>query len=154
MKNSLAEREPVALEEGQRNDAAAAAERVEAVVEERRREPMLTLTLEDESRVTVPVKALALLASVLREMSQGNAVTIVPYGKEVTTQQAADLLNVSRPYVVKLIENEKLPARKVGPRRRIKFEDLMAFKQKDDAKRRDVARELTREAEELGLGYK
>jgi excisionase family DNA binding protein len=154
MANSLAEREPVALEEGQREDAAAAAATVEAAVEERGREPMLTLTLEDESRVTVPVKALALLADLLREMSRGNAVTIVPYGKEVTTQQAADLLNVSRPYVVKLIENDVLPARKVGPRRRIRFEDLIAFKQKDDAKQRNVARELTREAEELGLGYK
>jgi len=71
----------------------------------------------------------------------------------LSEQEAADLLNVSRPYVVKLIENGQLPARKVGPRRRVRFEDLMSFKHADDARRRGVARQLTAEAEEMGLGY-
>jgi excisionase family DNA binding protein len=114
---------------------------------------MVTVTLENMQQVAVPVPALRLLAELLRDMARGHAVLVVSYGTELTTQQAADLLNVSRPYVVKLIEGGQLPARKVGPRRRVRFEDLVSFKRADDAHRREVARQLTSEAEEMGLGY-
>lgn len=73
--------------------------------------------------------------------------------KEVTTQEAADLLKVSRPYVVQLLEEGRIPFRRVGTRRRIRFEDLMAFKNRDDAARRKTADALAKEAEELGLRY-
>lgn len=145
------EREPVVLEEEHRKEAAVAAERMGAFAEEHRRTPTLTITLDDESHVPVPVEALVLLADVLREMARGHAVTVVPYGAELTTQQVADILNVSGPYVVKLIETGRLEARKVGPSRRVRFEQLMAYKRADDERRRQVARNLTGEAE--GLGY-
>lgn len=153
MAPALVEREPVTLAESERTEAAEAAKAVGAVIQERDGTSMATVTLDNEQKITVPVPALALLADILREMGRGNAVVIVPYGAELTTQQAADLLNVSRPYVVKLIENGQLPARKVGPRRRVRFEDLMSFKHADNAHRREVARQLTAEAEEMGLGY-
>jgi excisionase family DNA binding protein len=152
------EYEPVALAESERTDAARAAA---SVLEYLRRDADRSdraVTLEARSddrlvRVVVPEPAVRLLAHVLRELSEGNAVTVVPFQAELTTQQAADLLNVSRPYVVKLLEEGRIPYRTVGPRRRIRLADLMAFKREDDAYRRSVADELTRDAVELGLGY-
>ncbi len=152
------EREPVALEETLRPEAAAAAQQVSGYLADRADDSVSEITLpasngHAEVAVRLPVKVLQLLADILQQMAAGRAVTIVPIHAELTTQQAAELLNVSRPYVVKLLEAGEIPYRTVGPRRRIRFDDLMAYKRRDDDHRRAVARELTRDAEELGLGY-
>jgi excisionase family DNA binding protein len=108
---------------------------------------------EPEEVMTIPVSAFWLLADILTQMARGNAVTLIPVNAELTTQQAADILNVSRPFFIKLIEDGQIPYRKVGTHRRIRFEDLMVYKRDIDNKRRAVLADLVSEAQELDMGY-
>lgn len=103
--------------------------------------------------IAVPASALRLFLHLLTEMSQGNSVTLIPTHAELTTQQAADLLHVSRPYLVKLLDEGKIPCRTVGKYRRVRFDDLMAYKRKDDETRAKILDQLTADAQELELGY-
>jgi excisionase family DNA binding protein len=119
----------------------------------RRAKTALRIRLDDGEELTLPTAAAKLLTHLLTEMSQGNAVTLIPLHAELTTRQAADFLNVSRPHVVKLLEQNKIPFHKVGTHRRIRFSDLEAFKQTHEAIRRQALNELTVEAQEMGMGY-
>jgi len=103
--------------------------------------------------IILPASVLRLLKDILAEMAQGHAVALLPVQAELTTQQAADLLNVSRPYLIRLLEDNKIPFRLVGQHRRVRFDDLLAYQRKDDEDRRRVADELTADAQELGMGY-
>lgn len=102
---------------------------------------------DDETALEVPVDVLWLLADILAETASGNAVAVSPVAAELTTQQAADLLNVSRPYLVKLLDERRIPFRRVGNRRRILLVDVIAFKHADESERRAIAAELTTQAE-------
>lgn len=101
--------------------------------------------------VEIPAAAADLLLRLLTQMAQGNAVTLIPIHAELTTQEAADLLGVSRPFVAKEIEARRLPARKVGSRRRVMFGDLMTYKRRSDADRQRALAELAALNDELGL---
>jgi len=103
--------------------------------------------------VSVPREAFELFLEVLGQMANGNAVTIVPVHAELTTQQAADLLNVSRPFLVSLLDERRIPFRLVGTHRRVRAADLVEYQRKDEAHRKAVQEELTAEAEKHGLGY-
>ena len=103
--------------------------------------------------IQLPMAALQLLSEILSELADGNAVKIVPVHAELTTQEAADLLNVSRPYLVKLLETGKLAFHKTGKHRRIHFNDLMAYKQARDEESQSALDNLAADAQELGMGY-
>lgn len=115
----------------------------------------IVLVAEDQGReeVLMPVEALEALREVLGQLAAGNAVQIVPLQPELSTQQAADILNVSRPYLIGLLDSGKIPHRKVGAHRRVKYADVMAYKKADDEQGRAALDVLTQEAERLGLGY-
>ncbi len=103
--------------------------------------------------ITLPMPAFCLLKDILAEMAKGHGVTLLPVRAELTTQQAADLLNVSRPFLIGLLGAGKIPFRLVGQHRRVRLDDLMAYKRKDDDARHRIADELTADAQELGMGY-
>lgn len=101
----------------------------------------------------IPDFALGLLVDIFREVAKGNAVTLIPIHSELTTQQAAEILNVSRPYVVKLLEDNKIPHTKRGRHRRIRFDDLMRYKEESDRDCKKALDDLVRLSEDLGVGY-
>jgi excisionase family DNA binding protein len=86
-------------------------------------------------------------------MAKGNAVTLIPVHAELTTQQAAKILNVSRPFLIEQLEKSVIPYRKVGTHRRVMFKDLMEYKQTMDHNRLNALEELSAIDQELGLGY-
>ncbi len=108
----------------------------------------------ESAAVELPAEARTLLLRILGHMANGDAVTVVPVAAEVTAQQAAEILGVSRPFVIRLVDEGKLPCRLVGTHRRIPLTDLLAFKQANRAERRALAAELTAEAQDLGFDYK
>lgn len=117
----------------------------------------LTLTVTGEggqtSELRLPSAALRFLAAALSEMAQGNAVSLLPLHTELTTQEAADILNVSRPYLVGLLENGAMPFRKVGVQRRVLLREVIAYKTRTDAGRRTALNELARLGQEVGIGW-
>jgi excisionase family DNA binding protein len=101
----------------------------------------------------VPAMAIHMLMSILEEIAKGKAVSVIPMDAILTTQQAANFLNVSRPYINKLIKEEKLPCHMVGSHRRVYYCDLMAYKNKEDEKRQSVLKKLTELSQEEDMGY-
>ena len=101
----------------------------------------------------VPPKALRLFADLLGRMSQRQVISLVPQDHELTTQEAAAMLNVSRPFVIKLIEDGKLSCRKVGRHRRIEFQTLVNYKQKMKSESADALQRLADDAQALNMGY-
>ena len=107
----------------------------------------------DGQDMVLPLQALVLLRNLLTELARGNAATIVPLNAELTTQQAADILNVSRPYLIGLLEKGELQFTKVGTHRRILFEDLMAYKNMMKERSSSAMDQLVEIAQEAKLGY-
>lgn len=104
-----------------------------------------------EEPIEIPAAATAVLRDVLKFMAQGHGLTLFPRLAEVTTMEAADILNVSRPYVIKLLEQGAMSYRMVGRHRRIRLKDLIDYKSRIDQEREAILDQMVAEAEELGL---
>lgn len=115
--------------------------------------PRLTMLTENKKEIEIPARAIRLLMNILEEMAAGHSVQVTSIQNELTTQEAAELLNVSRPYLVSLLEQNKIPHRKVGTKRRIRAEDVLAYKADIETKRLTVLNELANEAQKLNMGY-
>ena len=107
----------------------------------------------DGRQLEIPDSIYRVLVAAVGAMAQGNAVSIVPVHHELTTQQAAELLGVSRPHLVKLVDAGEIPHHKTGSHRRVYFEDLMRYRDVRDAERSAALRALTRKSAEYGLDY-
>ncbi|HMJ46562.1 MAG TPA: excisionase family DNA-binding protein [Ferruginibacter sp.] len=103
--------------------------------------------------LTIPKKALSLLFHILSNMAQGRSITLIPSDAEVSTQQAADMLNVSRPHLVKLLEDGEIPFKKVGTHRRIELIQLIDYEKKVKENRNEKLNFLAKQAQDLNLGY-
>lgn len=106
---------------------------------------------ETKERITMPMSAMKLLSDILKAMSEGNPVSIVPIATEVTTQKAAEMLGCSRPYLVKLLEEGVMPYTKVGRHRRIMFKDVVEYKNKMKAEQKQNIIDIMNDDEEDGL---
>ncbi|MQM27509.1 helix-turn-helix domain-containing protein [Glycomyces albidus] len=104
-----------------------------------------------EPSLVLPRPAITLFAQILAQLAEGRGVSVVPSQAELTTQQAADLLGVSRPYLIRLLEQGEIPHRKIGRHRRIALADLLDYKRTDDEQRRRTADELGELGQELGI---
>lgn len=103
--------------------------------------------------ITLPSSAVQILQRALAELAQGHAVAVTPLETQLTTQQAADLIGVSRPHLIKRLEDGEIPFSMVGSHRRLGLEDVLAFKLKLERSRDEALRELVEQAQELRMGY-
>jgi excisionase family DNA binding protein len=141
---------PVSPSEKDQQVAKISAQRLATAL--RRKKSDFHFELDDES-FAVPESVTKMLLEILSQMAQGNAVVLIPAHAELTTQEAADTLNVSRPFLIKLLEQGKLPYRKVGSHRRVMFSDLMNYKEQYKNDRLKVLEELQKDAEDNDMGY-
>lgn len=103
--------------------------------------------------LVLPGHVLQILLNVLSEMSRGNAISVIPYHQEISSQEAANLLNVSRPFLVGLLEQNKIPFRKVGAHRRVLLQDLLSYKELIEQSRSQTLDELARLSQDERMGY-
>jgi len=108
----------------------------------------------DGETTDIPESVFHALKFVVKNMARGQTITLMPHDKELTTQEAADLLHVSRPHLTKLLDEGTIPHHKVGTHRRVRIEDLQAYRDQRSTTRREKLDELTRLSEELPGGYR
>lgn len=144
---------PVAAPPEQQAQVAALSRAIEGMVQTPERQaPRCHLVGPSGEATSIPESVFYMLERVAEVMARGDSITVVPVGKEVTTQQAADLVNVSRQYLVRLLDEGRIPFRKTGKHRRLRIEDVLSFKEERDKDRRAGLRELSRLTQDLG-GY-
>lgn len=148
MTTTISQREPVSLS---KHDRDLAEKCHQQLVVERESANVFISDGQSKTIVELPPSVLELLIELLRVVSEGNAVTLVPIHAELTTQQASDLLGVSRPFLVNALESGAMPYRRVGTHRRVKFEDVMKYKHATMEARRMTLDELVADGQELGM---
>lgn len=143
---------PVAAPVEQRAQVAELSRALEGMPHLAARAPECQLVGPTGEAITLPESVFHVLERVVEVLARGDAVTVVPVGRELTTQQAADLLNVSRQYLVRLLDDGQIPFRKTGTHRRVRIEDVLAYRDRRDGERRAGLRELSEVTRDLG-GY-
>ncbi|MDI2031206.1 excisionase family DNA-binding protein [Saccharopolyspora sp. TS4A08] len=118
---------------------------------DRHHESSVRLADDDGDQLVVPRGAVELFARILAHMAAGKGVSVVPAGADLTTQQTADMLNVSRPYLIGLLEAGEIDYRMVGTHRRVKVESVLQYMRQDDQRRREAAEELTQLTQDMDL---
>ena len=145
--------EPVAADPGERADVKALLQALDDLLRSRGRGAMRAELVGSRGRhVPVPASVVQILERVTQAMVRGDAVAVVPVGRDLTTQQATDLLNVSRQYLVRLVDEGRIPSTKTGKHRRLRLADVLVFKASRDKARKASLRALTRATEAAG-GY-
>lgn len=120
-------------------------------IEEQLRDGTLTLTDSRGAPVDLPGPLRDLLLQGVHELRQGNRVSLLSFGRLLTTQQAAELLGMSRPYLIRLLDRAELPHEMVGTHRRIRLEDVLRYRRARSKRRRAALRELSQDADDLGI---
>ncbi len=118
-----------------------------------KKDSSLSIKLPDNEVLELPSLAVELLMEILKSMASGHALTLIPANAELSTVQAAETLNVSRPFLIKLLEQGEIPHRKVGKHRRVRLEDILAYKNQIDTERETILDKLAAEAQEENMGY-
>ena len=123
------------------------------ILETKNAEIEIFLNEENNTKVALPKTAVRVLIEALTYISEGREVVVKPLNEELTTQKAAEFLRVSRPFLIKILENGEIPHRKVGKHRRVLLSDLEDYKRRIDEKRLKILAELTAQAQKLEMGY-
>ena len=113
----------------------------------------LEIILSDGEHMTLPDGIQRVLAHAVRELATGNGVAVVPVHHELTTYEAAAVLHVSRPHLIRMLDEDRLPSRKVGTHRRIRFDDVMAYRAREEAQREALLARISQESQSLGLEF-
>lgn len=143
---------PVAAPQEQRAGVEALMEVLQHTASEHTERPAYQLVSPSGEVIELPQTVFLLLERIIEVLARGDAITVIPVGKELTTQQAADILNISRQYLVRLIDNGRIPYRKTGTHRRIRMEDLLAYKRQRDLDRMTALDGLSQLSQDFG-GY-
>jgi excisionase family DNA binding protein len=143
-------KEPFVASEAEADIAKEAAEKLQAVAAAKK-DVRIVVRGRREVVVPLPARAVEIILEILIAMKDRTPFSVIPYEAELTTQQAADYLNVSRPFLVGLIDRDELPHRMVGRHRRVRFADLLEFERRSKESRRAALDEMAAEAERLGL---
>lgn len=143
---------PVSAPREQQEEVAELARRLRQLRPRQERGQPCKLIGPNREAIAIPEAVFYVLERVAEVLARGDAITLVPVGKELTTQQAADLLNISRQYLVRLLEQDRLPYSKIGKHRRLRIEDVLAYKEARDRERKAQLDLLASMSEEAG-GY-
>jgi excisionase family DNA binding protein len=133
--------------------AAQSGQKLAALFAKKKINEPVTIHIANGDKIILPFDAIKFLIELLSQMASGNAVTLIPIHKSLTTQEAADLLNVSRPYLIKLLEKGEIPFEKVGSHRRIKAEDFFKYQSYIAEDKKSALDELTQQAQDLDMEY-
>lgn len=133
--------------------AVQSSQKLAALFAKKKENEPVAIHIADGEQIVIPFGGIKLLIELLSEMASGNAVRLIPIHKFLTTQEAADLLNVSRPYLIKILEKGEIPFEKVGSHRRIKAEDLFKHKSEMEQNKNTALDELSKQTQDLDMEY-